>query len=75
MCDLLSEIELFIVTTGVTASAVGKGAVKDAKLVFELRGGREVRSATAQRVRRWMAQQRAERPHAHIGGSGDGPAV
>jgi hypothetical protein len=52
---LLREIENHCSTTGETASAFGRNAVGDPRLVFDLRKGRELRQRNLQRVRDYIA--------------------
>jgi hypothetical protein len=49
--DLLSEIDGFLAQTGIAPSIFGRDAVGDPNLLRNLRAGRELRSATAKRVR------------------------
>lgn len=51
---LLADIEAFLSEHGMTPSAFGQAAVRDAKLVFNLRHGLDVRTKTVDRVRQFM---------------------
>lgn len=52
---LLSAIEDFLAKTGMKPTRFGIEAANDPRLVFGLRDGREPRRATADRIRRYMA--------------------
>lgn len=54
--DLLYKIDAFLEATRMTASEFGVQAVKDAKLVSDLRNGRELRRATRERVVAYMLE-------------------
>lgn len=55
MDDLLLLIDTFRAAHGMSESKFGRMAVKDAKLIPQLRAGREPRRATIARVRNFMA--------------------
>ena len=48
--DLLWRIEAFLKRSGMPPSRFGRGAVRDARLVQDMRNGREPRPATARRI-------------------------
>lgn len=52
---LRSEVEAYLLATGRAASQFGRAAVGDPKFVFDLRAGREPRSATVAKVRLFIA--------------------
>lgn len=52
---LLSDIELFLERAGMPPSNFGSAAIGDPNLIRHLRSGRELRFATIQRVRAFMA--------------------
>ena len=52
---LLEEIEAFLVATGMSASAFGRGALNDSALVFDLRQGRECKRAARARIAAFIA--------------------
>lgn len=51
---LLQEVERYLDCTKMTATAFGRAAANDPNLVFDLRRGREPRSATSDRVRQFI---------------------
>lgn len=51
---MLLEIERFIKAHNMAPSRFGRNAVNDPKLVSNLRAGREMRPATADRVREYI---------------------
>lgn len=53
---LKAEIERYLVITRMSATRFGILAAKDPRLVFDLRAGREPRSATMRRVVQFMSQ-------------------
>ena len=53
----LSEIERFLSSAGVDASALGKQALGDPNFVFDLRKGRSPSTRTIDKVRGWIAAQ------------------
>ena len=55
---LLSEIEAFLVSTGMNPSDFGTLSKNDSGLVFRLREGKDVRSGTASHLRRFMEKHR-----------------
>lgn len=56
MADLLAEIDAFLISKGMTEREFGLSSVKDHKLIPDLRNGRELRQATAGRIRRFMTE-------------------
>lgn len=54
MDDLLHDIETFCAAHAMRESRFGRDAVNDAKLVSNLREGRELRRATREKVRHFM---------------------
>lgn len=69
---LLEEIETFLVGAGMNPSDFGTLSKNDSGLVFRLRQGKDVRTATASELRRFMenyrrplARARPERRAAH----------
>ena len=52
--DLLPAVEAFMERWRITAPMFGRMAVKDSKLVMDLREGRNMRPETAERVRAFM---------------------
>lgn len=59
--DLLSEIEAFLGETGMTPTAFGEKATNDKALVPRLRDGRDLKATTIDRIRAFMAKERAAR--------------
>jgi len=53
---LLARIEAYLTAQGMAPTAFGKSAAGDPRLVFEMRAGRELRRATAERVNRFLEQ-------------------
>jgi phosphopantothenoylcysteine decarboxylase/phosphopantothenate--cysteine ligase len=62
--ELLTEIEAFLALTGLTPTKFGIAAVNDGHLVANLRRGNSITLKTADRVRAYMARERAGRRHA-----------
>lgn len=58
MDKLLAEIEGFASQHGMSDAAFGEASLNDRHLVRQLRAGRELRSATLARVRKFMAEYR-----------------
>ena len=56
---LLREIDVFLERTGMSATAFGRGAVKDGHLVADLRAGRDLTLTTVDRVKEFMARHSA----------------
>jgi len=52
--SLLHDVLAFCKTHDLPETTFGRGAVKDPRLVSDLRRGRQVRSATEQRIRAFM---------------------
>ena len=61
MDGLLSEIDAFLEAHGVAETRFGRDSVNDARLIADLREGRELRRATIERVRLFMLTYRPER--------------
>lgn len=59
---LLTEIHEFLAETGMGPSYFGKVAVGNSELVKRLEAGRDVKTETAERVRRFMLTRRAGTP-------------
>ena len=57
--DLLNEIETFLTDTGMSATRFGDEAINDRALVMRLRAGRDLKLATVDKIRAFMAKQRA----------------
>jgi hypothetical protein len=58
MKEFLRDIKAFLKESKVSKSAFGANAAGDRNLVFDLESGRELRSRTRQRVKRYIDQQR-----------------
>lgn len=52
--EFLEKIENFLQNTGISATVFGIKAVKDSRLVFMLRDGRECREETQAKVLKFM---------------------
>jgi hypothetical protein len=52
---LLTEIEAYLARTGMTAGTFGRRAVNDGKFLRRIRGGGGITTETADRVKRFMA--------------------
>lgn len=57
--DLLAEIEKFLRDMGMTPTRFGQKSIADRALVQRLREGRDLRSGTIDRIRAFMARERA----------------
>jgi len=57
--SFLSEIEQFLASAGMDPTALGKQALGDPSFVFDLRKGRSPSTRTIDKVRNWIAQQKA----------------
>ena len=57
--DLLAEIEKFLRDIGMSATRFGEASMNDRALVKRLREGRDLRSETIDRIRAFMAKERA----------------
>lgn len=55
---LLAEIEAFLTRTGMNATEFGIRSKRDRAIVFRLREGKDVRTATASELRRFMETYR-----------------
>jgi sulfate adenylyltransferase subunit 2 len=58
----LAEIENFLSSSGVEATSLGKQALGDPSLVFDLRKGRSPSARTMDKIRAWMQAQSATPP-------------
>jgi hypothetical protein len=58
---LLAEIEKFLRETGMSRTAFGMKALNDGALMIRLRKGADLRSETIDRIRAFMARERAAR--------------
>ena len=56
---LQRRIEQFLRRSGMKPARFGRDVARDPRLVFDLRRGRELRPATAQRIRDWLDEQEA----------------
>jgi hypothetical protein len=54
---LQRRIENFLQRSGTPPARFGRDALRDPQLVFDLRRGRELRPATAQRLRDYLDEQ------------------
>lgn len=54
---LLAEVEAALEKIGMSPSLFGEQAVGDRSFVFDLREGRDIRMSTAEKVRKFIAQQ------------------
>lgn len=57
--DLLTEIEAFRQEADLPETTFGRRAIGDANLIANLRAGRELRRATAAKIRNFMRDHRA----------------
>lgn len=55
------KIERFLQRTGMPPANFGRLAVRDPRLVFDLRNGRELRPPTAARIEAFLAEQECAR--------------
>lgn len=53
---LLQRIERYMRRSGARPARIGRDSVRDPRLVFDMRCGRELRPATAERVAAWLEQ-------------------
>jgi 2,4-dienoyl-CoA reductase-like NADH-dependent reductase (Old Yellow Enzyme family) len=58
---VLSEVEAFLQSSGMTATAFGQKALNDPTLVHELRRGRDLRRSTRARILAFIAAPAEER--------------
>lgn len=56
--ELLGRIDNFLGATGMKPTTFGKQAIGDQNLVFALRGGRDLRTSTRERVLKFIADYR-----------------
>lgn len=60
--DILAEIEKFLKETGMSATKFGEDAIKDRALMLRLRTrGRDLKLATVDKIRAFMANERKKR--------------
>lgn len=59
--QLLAEIEAFLRDTGMNQTTFGLETVNNGKFVPDLRKGRDPKTATVDKVRRYMARKRRAR--------------
>jgi 2,4-dienoyl-CoA reductase-like NADH-dependent reductase (Old Yellow Enzyme family) len=59
--SVLREIEVFLRTQDMPPCRFGRAAARDPRLVRDLRNGRELRPATARRLRQFMADFAAQK--------------
>lgn len=57
---LLTHVERYLRKSGVSATRLGREAVRDPRFVHDLRNGREPRASTTHRVLAWMDVQDQE---------------
>ena len=53
---LIEEIEAFMAAQSMSATAFGQKAINDPRFVHDLRNGRDFKSSTGDRVRKFMAE-------------------
>ena len=53
--ELLQRVERYLRRSGMTATRFGREALRDPRLVWDLRNGREPRPPTASRIRDFIA--------------------
>lgn len=54
------DIDTFLAETGMAPATFGKLAMGDPKFVFDLRGGREPKRRTIERVREFLQREAAQ---------------
>lgn len=59
---LLNEVERFLLCTGMSPSEFGKRSIGDRMLVAQLRKGRDVVTGTADKIRKFMSENRKGLP-------------
>ncbi len=69
--SLLQRIEAFLKETTMPPSVFGREAVRDPRLVSDLRGGREPGLQMICRVEHFMNKWRADRRAGHVAPQGD----
>jgi hypothetical protein len=57
---MLARVERFLRKSGVAPTRFGREAVRDPRLVFDLRNGREMRPATERRVSAYLSAREQE---------------
>ena len=55
--NIEAEIEVFLRRTKMAPTRFGRLAARDPRLVFDMRMGRELRPALAERIRSFIAEQ------------------
>jgi 2,4-dienoyl-CoA reductase-like NADH-dependent reductase (Old Yellow Enzyme family) len=58
--QFVAEVEAFLREKGVDPTVFGRDAMRDPTFVFRLRRGRESKTGTIDKVRAYMAEQRAQ---------------
>lgn len=69
--SLLQRIEAFLKESAMPPSVFGRDAVRDPRLVTDLRGGREPGRQLICRVEHFMNKWRADRQAGHVAPAGD----
>jgi hypothetical protein len=69
--NLLQRIETFLKESAMPPSVYGRAAVRDPRLVSDLRGGREPGRDLICRVEHFMNKWRADRRAGHVAPRGD----
>lgn len=69
--SLLQRIEAFLKESAMPPSVFGRDAVRDPRLVSDLRGGREPGREIICRVEHFMSKWRADRRVGHVAPLGD----
>lgn len=71
--QILKEIETFLKETGIAPTTFGLEATGDRALMITLRKGRDLKTATVDKIRAYMAKERAKlksrpnrRPHGAV---------
>lgn len=62
--DLLNEIEDFLKSSGMSATAFGTAALNDPPFVQQLRNGRDIKMSTAERIRAFIREWQPAQPDA-----------
>ncbi len=61
--DLIKEIDAYLARSGMNATEFGVAVLNDTAFVHRLRRGKDVRVATVEKVRKWMADHPLARRH------------
>lgn len=69
--SLLQRIEVFLKESAMPPSVFGRDAVRDPRLVSDLRGGREPGLQLTCRIEHFMNKWRADRRAGHVAPQGD----